>query len=60
VREAVGEEWRVAELIGRVAADVVVARTPRRRSRSQEVFGEFPVRFARETAVPLILISRRE
>jgi len=47
------------EIVRRAVDHDVVVMGMQRRSRRQKVFGEIPLRIARETAVPLILISRR-
>lgn len=47
------------EIVARAADHDAVVLGMQRRSRHQKVFGDIPLRIARETAVPLILISRR-
>jgi len=47
------------EIVSRAVDHDVVVLGMQRRSRRQKVFGEIPLRIARETGVPLILISRR-
>ncbi|HSH71348.1 MAG TPA: amino acid permease [Deferrisomatales bacterium] len=57
--EVVSSDDPGGEVVARAVDHDVVVMGMQRRSRSQKVFGEIPMRIARETEVPLILISRR-